>query len=265
MAPAECRVLRPSRCVRHSSWGCGAPPTAGHEIPPESRLTPECQQPAPTNGPLRGPTQQHPTPPNTRIVQPWGYSSALGHCPSPQLYPYPSSIRSETVVDGGGSADRNNTHDAPPKHHATPPSTRIVQPWGYSSALGHCPSPQLYPYPSSIRSETVVDGGGSADRNNTHDAPPKHHVLAHDSLNSPCPSCHSPGRNDQLHNASGNACTYRLTRVRLMVPGQRWFVSDGGVAATQWEIRTRQSDWLMECMPRPCLGCWLCCVGGCHG
>ena len=213
-------MLRPSRCVRHSSWGCGAPPTAGHEIPPESRLTPECQQPAPTNGPLRGPTQQHPTPP---------------------------------------------TASNPTQHHATPPNTRIVQPWGYSSALGHCPSPQLYPYPSSIRSETVVDGGGSADQNNTHDAPPRHHVLAHDSLNSPCPSCHSPGRNDQLHNASGNACTYLLTRVRLMVPGQRWFVSDGGVAATQWEIRTRQSDWLMECMPRPCLGCWLCCVGGCHG
>ncbi len=49
------------------------------------------------------------------------------------------------LSDPGNSADDD------------PVATRIVQPWGYSSAPGHCPSSYLYPYPSPIR---VGTGGG---------------------------------------------------------------------------------------------------------
>ena len=51
------------------------------------------------------------TPFPTRIAQPWGYSSAQGHCPNPCLYPYPSSIRVET----DGSDQRGHTTGERPR------------------------------------------------------------------------------------------------------------------------------------------------------
>ena len=56
----------------------------------------------------------------TRIAEPWGYSSAQGHCPNPYLYPYPSSIRVESDRGDG----RGHTTGERPHYwgEATPPT-----------------------------------------------------------------------------------------------------------------------------------------------
>ena len=109
---------------------CEASPSA-HEVSP----CPETATYARINGNWR-PFARRQQP---RIAQPWGYSSAPGHCPNP----------------------------APPGNLVP---TRIAQPWEYSSAPGHYPNPYLYPYPSSIRVESDRgDGRGHTTGERPHD------------------------------------------------------------------------------------------------